>query len=168
MTYTTFTASEAVRSARFGVRTVRSSLPEGWRHIAVIVGAVAAAVLIAGCSTTTREIESPVTDAQAMAMAENALVAFNADDYTAWSRDWSEAMRSAIGEEAFHGFRSEFHSVLGDYRSISAAVGGQGANAGTYRWTFDVEFENGPYQLVFGFKEGSPLIEGVRFLEPAT
>jgi hypothetical protein len=42
----------------------------------------------------------------------------------------------------------------------------QGSDRGTYRWTYDIQFENGAYRTWFGFKEGSPLIEGVSFEEP--
>jgi hypothetical protein len=98
-------------------------------------------------------------------MAENALQAFNDRDYAAWSEDWSETMKAAIDEEGFLAFRDQFHADLGDWTGISNVKGGTGTAAGTYRWTYDLEFENGSYQMWFGFKEGSPLIEGVSFEE---
>ena len=42
----------------------------------------------------------------------------------------------------------------------------QGSDRGTYRWTYDIQFENGAYRMWLGFKEGSPLIECVSFEEP--
>ncbi len=168
MYYATLTAAEAVRRELFGPAGRRRANGGRRLRLAAAFGIVALAVLVAGCSAGAALVESPVTEAEAVAMAENALLAFNADDYTAWSRDWSATMKAAIGEDAFHGFRDEFHAMLGDYQAIVDAEGGQGANSGTYRWTFDVDFEQGPYQLVLGFKEGSPLIEGVRFLESTT
>jgi hypothetical protein len=109
-----------------------------------------------------------VTEAQALEMADSALQAFNDRDYAAWSRDWSETMKAAIDEEAFLSFRDEYHAELGNWTGISNAVGGPGAAAGSYRWTFDLDFENGPYRMWFGFKEGSPLIEGVSFEDIGT
>ena len=101
------------------------------------------------------------------AMAENALEAFNTGDYDVWTRDWSEVMRSAIDAEAFHAFRSQFHTSLGDYVAIRGVEGGPGADSGTYRWTFDVEFDKASYKMWIGFREDSPLIEGVSFEDPS-
>lgn len=130
--------------------------------IAVVVGGV---VLLVACGPTSEPIGSPVTEAQATEMAESALRGFNDRDYAAWSGDWSETMKSAIDEGAFLAFRDEFHAQLGDWTAITNLSGGPGADEGTYRWTFDLEFENGGYRMWFGFKEGSPLIEGVSFEE---
>lgn len=100
-------------------------------------------------------------------MAESALEGFNTADYALWSADWSPMMKQAIDERAFLSFRDQFHSQLGDYVAIAEVTGSQGADAGTFRWTFDVEFENGAYRMWFGFKQDSTLIEGVSFEEAA-
>lgn len=52
--------------------------------------------------------------------------------------------------------------------AITDVTGTQGEDPDTYRWTFDVQFENGSYIMWFGFKEGSKLIEGVTFEEPGS
>lgn len=74
-------------------------------------------------------------------------------------------MKGAIGEDAFCAFRDEYHGQLGNWTAITIASGGPGADEGTYRWTYDLEFDNGVYRMWFGFKEGSPSIEGVSFEE---
>ena len=124
-----------------------------------------AALLLAACGSTSGPVGSPITEDQATEMAENALQAFNERDYTAWSRDWSETMKGAIGEDAFFAFRDQYHGQLGNWVAITNVNGGPGVDEGTYRWTFDLEFENGGYRMWLGFKEGSPLIEGVSFEE---
>lgn len=123
------------------------------------------ALLLVACGSASDPIESPITEEQATEMAENALEAFNDRDYTAWSRDWSESMKAAIDEDAFLAFRDQYHGQLGNWTAITNLSGGPGADEGTYRWTYDLEFENGVYRMWFGSKEGSPLIEGVSFEE---
>lgn len=122
--------------------------------------------MLAACTETTDPLASPVSEEQAIEMAENALQGFNNGDYEAWSRDWSDAMKSAIDEDAFLVFRDQFHAQLGDYTDLIEVSGDQGADPGTYRWTYDIQFEDGAYRMWFGFKEGSTLIEGVTFEDP--
>lgn len=149
-----------LRSARGENRNQRSD-----RYLRLI--AVAAVVIVlAACGATSTSVGSPISEEDAVQMAENALEAFNGGDYAAWSRDWSETMKSAIDEEAFLSFREQFHAALGDYTAITDVTGAPGADSGTYRWTFDVQFERDDYRMWFGFKEGSRLIEGVSFEEP--
>jgi hypothetical protein len=71
-------------------------------------------LLLTACSSASEPIESPVTEDEATEMAESALQAFNESDYTAWSQDWSDAMKSAIDEDAFLAFRDQYHGQLGD------------------------------------------------------
>ena len=128
---------------------------------------ITALLVATGCTAQAAPIDSPVTEDQVTEMARNALEAFNSGDYEAWSRDWSDPMKAAIGEDAFLAFRDDFRSQLGDYREISAVTGSQGSDPGTYRWTFDVEFDKGPFRVWFGFKKGSTLVEGISFEDPA-
>lgn len=127
---------------------------------------VLVALLFSGCSQEPAAIDSPVTEEEATEMAENALGAFNEGNYASWSRDWSDEMKAAIGEDAFLAFRDQAHAQLGNYVAITDVTGSEGGDPGTYRWTFDVEFEKGPYTMWLGFKEGSKLIEGVSFEGP--
>lgn len=135
------------------------------RRLAFMAALLGIAVLLAACQSESEPVESPITEVQATEMAENAMRAFNESDYTAWSRDWSETMKAAISEQAFLAFRDQYHGQLGNWVAVTNVTGSPGADEGTYRWTFDLEFENGVYRMWFGFKEGSPLIEGVTFEE---
>jgi hypothetical protein len=126
---------------------------------------VAASVVIGGCADNSADISSPVSEAEAVEMAERAMEGFNSRNYSTWSHDWSASMKSAIGEDAFLAFRDQFHGQLGDFVAITGLRGSPGRDRGTFRWTYDLEFEEGPYQMWFGFKDGSPLIEGVSFEE---
>lgn len=150
-------------SGRMMVGVATMTQRRRWLRLTAI--AVGGMVLLVGCGSTSEPIESPVTEAQATEVAESALRGFNDRDYAVWSGDWSETMKGAIDEEAFLAFRDEFHAQLGDWTAITNVSGGSGADEGTYRWTFDLEFENGSYRMWFGFKEGSLLIEGVSFEE---
>lgn len=134
------------------------------RQAALLLVAVITSV---ACGSAASDVTSPVTEEQALVMAENALEAFNTGDYDAWSSDWSDTMKGAIDEGAFVQFRDQFHAALGDYVSIAGATGAPGENPGFYRWTFDVVFEKADYRVWFGFADGSPLIEGVSFEDPA-
>lgn len=131
----------------------------------ITIAVVALAILVSACGGSSGPISSPVTEEQAVEMAESALEAFSTGNYATWSEHRSPATKGAIGEDDFFGFREQFQGALGDYVSISYVTGAEGKDRGTYRWTFDIEFEKGDYRMWFGFKEGSALIEGVSFEE---
>jgi hypothetical protein len=101
-----------------------------------------------------------VTEAEAVEMADAALIGLNDGDYDAWSADWSDAMKSAIGEEAFLAFREQVLSANGAYRSITD-VALSSVEQGTYRYTFTVAFEHGEDEIAFAFADGGRLVEGV-------
>lgn len=134
----------------------------------VVLAFLLAVSTLAACAQSSAAVPSPVSEEQAVEMAERALQGFNNGDYEAWSADWSPKMKDAIDESAFLSFRDQAHALLGDYVEISKVTGAAGADAGTFRWTFDVQFEGGPYRMWLGFKEGSSLIEGVTFEEPGS
>lgn len=148
---------------------VRSALSttDRRKRIGLLAGLLCGAILLAACGGNSAPVASPITEAEAVEMAENALEAFNRGDYAAWSRDWSQTMKSVIDEKAFLSFREDYHDTLGDYVAITGVAGAQGKASGTYRWTYDIAFERGEYRMWFGFKSGSPLIEGVSFEEPS-
>jgi len=171
MFYTTIEAAQAIvterqrqaeQARRASIHNQSTTRPR-LRGIAALLSG---AVLLAACGGSSDPVASPISEDQAIEMAENALQAFNDGDYAAWSRDWSETMKSAIDEEAFLAFRDQFHAQLGDYTAVTNVTGAQGSDRGTYRWTYDIQFENGAYRMWFGFKGESPLIEGVSFEEP--
>lgn len=172
MFYTTIEAVQAVvteRHRQADQARRASSLKQSTRTrlgLRWIAALLSGAFLLAACGGTSNPVGSPVSEEQAMEMADNALQAFNTGDYAGWSRDWSETMKSAIDEQAFLAFREQAQAQLGDYVAIKSAAGSPGETAGFYRWTFQVQFEQADYGIWFGFKEGSPLIEGVQFEEP--
>ncbi len=149
------------------IQTTEMEQRQSVRRLAVGLTIVVLLSTVGACGEGATPIDSPVTEEQVTEMADNALKAFNTGDYAAWSRDWSGTMKAAIDEDAFSAFRDQFHAALGEYRRITAVTGSEGSASGTYRWTFEVEFENAPYRMWFGFKEGSPQIEGVNFEEPS-
>ena len=111
----------------------------------------------AGSSSPT----SPVTEEEARAMTQNMLEAYNAADYAAWSRDWSQVMKDAIPEQAFLDFREQSMATTGEFEAIESITSRPGQNPGVTRWGSTVRFENGTYLFMIAFNEGSKLIEGV-------
>lgn len=97
---------------------------------------------------------------RATEIANGAFAAFDVGDYVGWSRDWSDAMRSAIPEEAFQGWRSSVLEQLGRYVSLGTPVL-TSRQPGTYRWSFPVTFERGTATIGFGFTESGDEVEGV-------
>ena len=121
--------------------------------------AVLIVVLLSACGTAAPS--SPVTEDEARDMAENMLAAYNDGDYEAWSRDWSDAMKSAIGADAFQSFRDGTMASAGAFERIESVESRPGNNPGVTRWEFVTQFENGPMVFMIAFQEGSKLIEGV-------
>lgn len=168
--YPTFDLANALLATRRGrARPRQEASPiglssRGNKRMVVLAFFLALSTL-AACAQSSAAVASPVSEDQAVEMAERALQGFNDRDYETWSADWSPAMKEAIDESAFLSFRDQARAQLGDYVEISKVTGATGSDPGTYRWTFDVQFERGPYRMWFGFKEGSSLIEGVTLEE---
>ncbi len=166
------TASARLESRREPARRAQEPSPIGtpslWSRRLGVLALFLALSILAACAQSSAAVPSPVTEEQAIEMAERALEGFNDGNYAAWSGDWSPEMKAAIDEASFLSFREQAHALLGDYVEIAGVTGAAGSAAGTVRWTFDIQFERGPYRMWFGFKEGSPLIEGVTFEEPSS
>lgn len=135
----------------------------------MLVGALALATLAAlGFAGSSADQASLTVDAQAVTVdadaateiASAAFDAFRAGDYDGWSHDWSEAMRSAIPEEAFQDWRSTVVEQLGEFVSLGTPVL-TSRQPGTYRWSFPVDFERGTATVGFGFAQGGNEVEGV-------
>lgn len=167
MYYTSIAAAQAIIADRqreaerarhaSGVRPARRRPSPRW-----LAALLSGAMLVAACGAPNTDVESPISEDQAIEMAEDALQALNDGDYAGWS----ETMKSAIDEQAFRALREQVQAQLGDYVAIKSAMGGPGESPGFFRWTFQVEFEQSDYGMWFGFKQGSPLIEGVQLEEP--
>ena len=67
------------------------------------------AVLASACGGSAPEGEatSVLSQEEATAIVENAMQGLADGDYAAWSRDWSDTMKSAIPEKAFLDYRSQ-------------------------------------------------------------
>lgn len=134
-----------------------------------IAGFAAAILLLAACAgqpATSGQPISPVTEQEARAMAENMLEAYNAADYTAWSRDWSPTMKLAIPEQAFLDFQAESMADTGRFEAIEGISSRPGQNPGVTRWETTARFQNGTWVLMIAFDDGSKSIEGVN-ISPA-
>lgn len=69
-------------------------------RLLVVAGLVIASLSLAACSSSpdpATTITPSVDEATATGMARNALDGFNAGDYAAWSRDWSDTLRGDAG-----------------------------------------------------------------------
>jgi hypothetical protein len=140
-----------------------------WLAIAVLL------LMVAGCTTapagqtatasSTEPVTSTLSEEQATGIAENALQAYNAGDYAAWSRDWSDTMKGAIKEANFLSFREQLMESHGRYQSIASMELMPGQNPGFVRWVAIANFERGQVRFGFGFPENGSQIEGV-FPEP--
>lgn len=130
------------------------------------VFALAALSLAAACAPAMPAASGPVTsalsEAEAIVIAENALVALNAGDYAAWSRDWDDALKSAINEAAFLAFREQALQQVGRYQSILAVEMAPSPKAGHVRWVFTCQFEKAKVRLIMAFPQDGKRADTVR------
>lgn len=104
---------------------------------------------------------SALTPAEATALVENAIQGFAAGDYAAWSRDWSDAMKGAIPEDAFLAYRQQVIDGLGAYQSVESVALAPSDTAGYVRWVAVVNFAQGQMEFAFSFRQDGRLVEGV-------
>lgn len=126
-------------------------------------------VVLAACTALNRQesaspqgsLNSALTVEEATEMAENAMTGFAEGNYAIWSRDWTEAMKSAIKESDFLSYREQVLADYGTYQSIASIEKQPGVNKGYVRWSVVANFEKGQMRFNFGFKEDGKLIEGI-------
>lgn len=127
------------------------------------------AVLVAACGGTPAsdgEVTSALTEAEATAIAENALNALNTGDYAAWSRDWDNDLKGAINEEAFLQFREQALGQVGQFQSILSAEMAPSPRADSVRWVFTCQFEKAKVRFIMAFPKDGKLANTVT-TEPA-
>jgi hypothetical protein len=107
------------------------------------------------------EAVSALTQDEATAIVNNAMEGYIEGDYTAWSRDWSTAMKSAIPEANFLAFREQLTGQVGRLVSIGPVEISSGVNEGFVRWSTLCNFEKGQVRFSFGFANDGKMIEGV-------
>lgn len=130
------------------------------------IGIAALAIAIAACSGTSAAPATastpPVDEATATEILESAMDGFNRADYAAWSRDWSDLMRSAIDEGAFLEMRSALLPTTGRFVAVKDVRYAE-TKPGVHRYTFSVAFEKIDGTVWLGFVSGSPKVEGIKF-----
>jgi hypothetical protein len=122
------------------------------------------AVLISACGGASAEaggVTSVFTEAEATAVAENALTALNTGDYAAWSRDWDNALKGAIDESAFLSFREQVMGQVGQYQSILSTEMMPSKNADSVRWVFTCQFEKAQIRFIMAFPQDGRLANTV-------
>jgi hypothetical protein len=121
------------------------------------------AVLASACGGSAPEGEatSVLSQEEAAAIVENAMQGLADGDYAAWSRDWSDTMKSAIPEKAFLDYRSQVTAQYGQFVSIESVTVEPGRKQGYVRWAAICNFENGRIKFNFSFENNGRLIEGV-------
>ncbi len=132
-----------------------STLTKFARQITLTL-ALAAVGLAAACApAASGPVTSALTEAEAAAIGENALAALNAGDYAAWSRDWDEALKSAINEEAFLAYREQVLEAAGRPRADSV------------RWVLTCQFEKAKVRFIMAFPADGKRMNTV-MTEPAS
>lgn len=122
------------------------------------------AVIASACGSApaeTGDVTSVFTEAEAIAVAENALTALNSGDYAAWSRDWDDALKGAINKDAFLSYREQVLAETGQYQSILSAEMTPSKNAGSVRWVFTCQFENAQIRFIMAFPQDGKLANTV-------
>lgn len=121
------------------------------------------AVLASACGGSAPEGEavSVLSQEEATAIVENAMQGLADGDYAAWSRDWSEAMKSAIPEKAFLDYRSQLTAQYGQFVSVESVTVEPAKKQGYVRWAAVCNFENGRVKFNFTFANDGRLIEGI-------
>jgi hypothetical protein len=132
-----------------------------WRWIGVVMFLLTAVACGGGSQVTEETAVSALSQAQATALAENAMQGFAAGDYTVWSRDWSPAMKGAIKEADFLTYRQQVMDTMGAYQSIESVTIAPSQNKGYVRWIVLTTFEKGRMEFALSFREDGALVEGV-------
>lgn len=104
------------------------------------------AVLASACggSAPSGPATSALTEEQAIAMANNALVnGYNNDDRDAYVAEMDDSLKAAITQEGLSEFIKPFKEQYGNFVSIQSTELGHAKTAGYVRWIFTCKFEKG-------------------------
>ncbi len=136
------------------------------KGLILVMAVLMAAALLAGCAGL-KEAAVPYAND----MAENMLQGLNQNDYTVFSRDFSDKLKEGIDEAAFATMVDSL-SVIGTYENKSFS---QAADTTQNDVTYTVVVYKAKYTdetadvlvtVSFGGEEGSKKIEGVFFNSP--
>jgi hypothetical protein len=113
------------------------------RMIMALLGVLLALALVScgGNGNEPAQATATPSEEQARMIAENMLDAYNSGDYDALSRDWSSAMKSVIGEDAFRDFRDEALPVTGRFTKLTGLTLVSGADDRHASYDVEAEFE---------------------------
>ncbi len=123
-------------------------------------------LIAAACSATAGKepqgsTVSALTQEEAAAIIDTAMQGYKDGNYTAWSSNWSDAMKNAISEKDFLGFRTQLNDQVGQLVSIGLPEISPGARQGYVRWSTVCTFEKGKVRFNFSFSSDGKLVEGV-------
>lgn len=122
--------------------------------------------LVTACSSAAQSAPkglavSALTEDEAIVIIDSAMKAFNTGDYATWSRDWDNAMKTAIKDADFQAYRSLVVDQIGAYISLDSVDILPGLNDGYVRWAAVAKFEKGRIKFIFGFLNDGREIKGV-------
>jgi O-glycosyl hydrolase len=118
-------------------------------------------LLMTGCAAPK---PAALTDDEVLAIAQNALTALDANDYTAFTRDYSPDMQTAFSENQFTQLRDLLQSASGKY--VSTGKVGLSNNQGYAIYRIICKYELEDVVVTVTFKIDGKQIEGFFFDSP--
>jgi O-glycosyl hydrolase len=118
-------------------------------------------LLMTGCAAPK---PAALTDDEVLAIAQNALTALDANDYTAFTRDYSPDMQTAFSENQFTQLRDLLQSASGKYVSTGKVSLSNNQGYAIYRIICKYELED--VVVTVTFKIDGKQIEGFFFDSP--
>lgn len=99
----------------------------------IIVMALVITPIFTGCGKVA-EYADPIT--------ENILVSMNNGDYSGFSKDFDESLKSELPEESFPGLVEAVNGAVGNYKTGSKKITGVSVENGQTTATYDADFES--------------------------
>ncbi len=140
----------------------------------IIIGVIALAIVMATLwaadyyFNTPQPVDEASLRAYADPMTENLLLAINAGNYTAFSRDLDSAMLGSITQQSFSILCANLQSKVGNY-TAKAFIRGEGVSGYTiayYNATYTNEPAGVSVKVVFSQVNGTEKVSGLWFDSP--
>lgn len=99
-------------------------------------------------------------------ITENILISMNKADYTGFSKDFDETMKSELSEAAFPNFLAQVNGVIGNYKEGSKKIVGVSIENDLTKATYTANFEkaeNSSIDVVFKKINGQMKVVGLWF-----
>jgi hypothetical protein len=129
--------------------------------VSIVSLLIALSILATGCAAPK---PAALTDDEVLAIAQNALTALDANDYTAFTRDYSPDMQTAFSENQFTQLRDLLQSASGKYVSTGKVSLSNNQGYAIYRIICKYELED--VVVTVTFKIDGKQIEGFFFDSP--